>query len=305
MDAAKLRVVFVGMSRFYTRPILRAVAGRCSLAGVVECAANDADRRTLMEQFARHRRLPYFMLRRTGERAAGFIEQLHPDVICVAGCAMLLRKEEFGIAPLGAINVHPSLLPKFRGPDPYFWQYHEMDLEGGVSVHQVDETFDTGDIFLQERYAIGLGESFVSVFQRSVALGARVMVRVLENLARGQATPCAQRGLEGPLYARRVAAQERLVDWGNWPIERVWHFLRGTHHQHCSFTPPFGAAAEWAIGAMEGGGPCGRGEAAKDASGYYLAHGEGRIRLIHRGGNWLGRAVMPAARRVRRVVEWW
>src|SRR5262245_52152239 len=146
-----LRVVFLGMNSLFTLVPLRAVERRCRLVGIVEAAPTDAPVSHL-EHFARRRRLPHFTLKRGGPRATEFLHALHPDIMCVASFSQLLRPEEFQIPPLGTINLHPSALPKYRGPNPYFWQHHEMDLDGAVTIHLVDEGIDTGDILLQDHF---------------------------------------------------------------------------------------------------------------------------------------------------------
>jgi methionyl-tRNA formyltransferase len=313
MDAGKLRMVFIGMSRFFTRAPLRAVAARCSLVGVIESGPADfslADGGTSgwsshLKTFASHRGVPHFLLRRGGERAVEFLRRLHPDVVCVACCEQLLRREEFEIPALGAINLHPSLLPRYRGPNPYFWQSHQMDLEGGVTIHQIDEGIDTGDILLQRRFPIRPGASFLEVFQASLRAGSDAMVRALELLVAGEARAVSQKHLPCPLYARIVKPGEQLVDWDTWPIERAWHFLRGTQYDHpCLAAKP---GFRWSVGAIEPArASVPVGTIGRDGGGHYLAHGEGKIRLgLHRHPNLADRLLRPPARRLRRAIEWW
>ena len=115
-----LRVVFLGMNSLFTLAPLRAVERRCRLVGIVEASwtrGGQAESRQL-ERFARRRRLPHFVLKRGGPRATQFIQALRPDVMCMASFSLILRPEEFQIPPLGTINLHPSALPKYRGPNP-------------------------------------------------------------------------------------------------------------------------------------------------------------------------------------------
>src|SRR5262249_33727252 len=175
-----LRVVFLGMNSLFTLVPLKAVERRYRLVGIVEAAppspASSLTRETEvesrhLEHFAPRRRLPYCVLKRGGPRATEFLQALHPDIMCVASFSQLLRPEEFQIPPLGTINLHPSALPKYRGPNPYFWQHHEMDLDGAVTIHFVDDGIDTGDILLQDHFPIPLGATFRDVCQRSLRLG--------------------------------------------------------------------------------------------------------------------------------------
>jgi methionyl-tRNA formyltransferase len=309
----ELRVVFAGMSRFFTRPVLRSVAAQCSLVGIIEAApATYAPRHggknrwsSHLQAFARHRGTPYFLLRRGGERAVDFLRGLEPDVVCVAGSEQLLRRQEFEIPRLGAINLHPSLLPKYRGPLPYFWQSYEMDLDGGITIHQIDQGIDTGDILIQARFPIRLGASFLEIFQDSLTIGSDAMIHSLKLLATGQIQRRSQSQLSCPRYARFVAAGEELVDWQSWPIHRVWHFLRSTHDQHPFL--PVDPGSRWSIGQMVSSrAAVPPGTIARDERGYFIAHGEGKIRLtLHRRPGSAHRLLLPVAQRIRRTIEWW
>ena len=314
MPLRNLRVVFFGMDSLFTLAILRAVQRRCRIVGIVEAPRRsyvpphgmDGYSSHLLD-FARRRRLPHFLLTRRGPRATEFLEQLHPDVGCVASFAQRLLPEEFQLPSLGTINLHPSALPQYRGPNPYFWQHHQLDLDGAVTIHYIDAGLDTGDILLQEHFPIALGATFLDVYHRTVQLGPAAMVRALELLSSGQATPRPQRHLPCPVYARFVSPQENLVDWENWPIERTWHFLRGTHHECPCLPSPSGNAGTWIIGPMERGATSSAsGVVARDHHGYHVAHREGRIRLrLVPQPSQARRFLLDHARRVRRALQWW
>src|SRR5215813_12698026 len=78
------------------------------------------------------------------------LRDLRPDLICIAIFPRILPRDLTGIAPLGAINAHPSLLPRHRGPLPLLWTYHADDRDAGVTVHHMNQVFDAGDIIVQE-----------------------------------------------------------------------------------------------------------------------------------------------------------
>ena len=304
-----LRVVFLGMDSLFTRASLQAVARRCRLVGIVEALqpkAADTDNSHL-RSFAERRGLPHFLLKREGPRAVEFLQTLRPDIMCVASFSQVIRPEEFQIPPLGTINLHPSALPKYRGPNPYFWQHHEMDLNGAVTVHVVDDGVDTGDILLQDRFSIPLGASFSEVFQRSLQAGPPLMIRALALLAGGEAIRHPQRHLPCPVYARYVQPSERLAQWDAWPIERVWHFLRGTHDDWPFLPLPQGLAGRWAIGPMQQES-CAQspGSIVQDGDGYYVAHRQGKIRLrLIPPPSRATASLLRQARCLKRAIEWW
>jgi len=309
-----LRVVFLGMNSLFTLAPLRAVERRCRLVGIVEAAlpsraspstrGEEAQSRHL-ERFARRRRLPHFVLKRGGPRATQFIQALRPDVMCMASFSQILRPEEFQIPPLGTINLHPSALPKYRGPNPYFWQHHEMDLEGAVTIHFVDEGIDTGDILLQDHFPIRLGATYRDVSLRSLRIGTASMLRAVELLAGGLATRQPQRHLPCPLYARFVESPSHLVQWDAWPLERVWHFLRGTHDKW-PFLPTPDSVGRWAIGPMRRDVPAqAPGTVSRDDDGYYVAHAQGKIRLnLISPPSRTMTLLLRHAHRVRQAIRW-
>jgi methionyl-tRNA formyltransferase len=179
------------------------------------------------------------------------------------------------------MNLHPSLLPSYHGPFPWFWQYHDFISEWGATVHQIDEGQDTGPILKQEPVSIPLGTDITEAMKIMGAVGARLFVVVLQEIARGTLRPTPQ-----PLHrlpkARIVERHERFIDWQSWPIERVWHFMRGTHPWSDAVDyPRIGhRSATWKIGDYE---RCQNerepGVVLMDELGYFVSHHEGKIRL--------------------------
>jgi len=176
----ELKVVFIGQNGLYTTEPLKKTARRHRIIGLVESASLETPRkndpfatysaerarkvypditgrketfRVLADKYC----VPLFTLKsRDQADLIRYLRGLDPDVICVASMTQLLRKEAFSIPPLGSINLHPSLLPLYRGPNPWFWQYHKMEREGGVTVHFIDEKEDSGEIIGQAPYPIPL-----------------------------------------------------------------------------------------------------------------------------------------------------
>src|SRR5207247_1228061 len=91
--------------------------------------------------------IPHFLL--TRERVDGlraFVDRVRPDVGAICSMAQLLPIDVVRRFPGGILNLHPSLLPKYRGPSPTFWEFWHREPEGGVTIHFIDEGEDTGDI---------------------------------------------------------------------------------------------------------------------------------------------------------------
>ncbi len=140
----------------------------------------------------------------------------------------------------GFLNCHPSLLPNYRGPNPWFWQYYQMEQMGGVTIHRLDAGEDTGDILVQESFPIEPGWELARFKAVTARRGAALMVQVLQDLCTGNIHPSAQRHLPCAVRARNIRPDEPLFDWENWPIARAWHMLRGTLDDLHSLPAPQG-----------------------------------------------------------------
>jgi methionyl-tRNA formyltransferase len=238
----------------------------------------------LLRKYANKKGIPYFLLHKGVHRElVEFLRALKPDVTCVASMSQLLKREAWEIPKLGTINFHPSLLPKYRGPSPWFWQYYQMETEGGVTIFYVDDGEDTGDILKQARYPIEPGIELPAMQEKVISLGTTLLLETLDELSRGKVNPIPQRHLPCPLRARNIRPDEaELIDWESWTIERAWHFMRGTQLVYDAVPPPQGwkKGFRWKV---EGftldpveGVP---GTVQGDNQGYFVTHPQGKIRL--------------------------
>ena len=120
------------------------------------------------------------------------IRELAPDVLVVVAFGQIIPQEILDIAPYGCINVHGSLLPKYRGSAPVQWAVLNGDAETGVSIMQMDEGLDTGDVLCCEKIAIDPEETSGQLFDRVTAVGARVLCEVVPAIAAGTLKPQPQ-----------------------------------------------------------------------------------------------------------------
>jgi methionyl-tRNA formyltransferase len=124
--------------------------------------------------------------------AIAAIAQLRPDVIVAACFPVLIPPAILEIPRLGSLNVHPSLLPHGRGPEPIFWTFRLGERETGVSIHLMDCRFDTGPILLQARIEVPSGIRLPQLEQQLADLGGVMLVRAIEDLASGRAVQIPQ-----------------------------------------------------------------------------------------------------------------
>jgi methionyl-tRNA formyltransferase len=119
------------------------------------------------------------------------LESLHPQAIVVVAYGRILPRWMLELPPLGALNVHGSLLPKYRGAAPIQWAIAQGERETGVTIIRIDEGLDAGDILLQQKIAIAENDTAVTLAPPLSELGARLMVETLQKLEAGslQAIP--------------------------------------------------------------------------------------------------------------------
>ena len=146
-----------------------------------------------VKQLAQSHDIPVYQPRtlRDGSSDA-LIEQLAPDIIVVVAYGCIIPPQLLHIAKYGCINLHVSLLPKYRGSAPIQWAVLNGDAETGVSIMQLDEGLDTGDILMVEPVTIDPEETSGELFDRVSAVGAKTLVDALAKIEAGQLTPVPQ-----------------------------------------------------------------------------------------------------------------
>jgi len=163
---------------------------------------------------------------RSDSELAGRLKRLAPEVICVSAFPWLLGNEILQLASRAALNVHLSLLPRHRGPNPLLWIYYHNDQRTGVTVHGMNQRADAGPIFTQEAFELPRGFPVDRLYARKASLGGELLLRVLHQLESGEAKPTAQEERLAT-QAPRVPRGTRMLDCSEWDAERVWHFLSG------------------------------------------------------------------------------
>ena len=146
-----------------------------------------------VKQLAQSHDIPVYQPRtlRDGSSDA-LIEQLAPDIIVVVAYGCIIPPQLLHIAKYGCINLHVSLLPKYRGSAPIQWAVLNGDAETGVSIMQLDEGLDTGDVLMVEPVAIDPEETSGELVDRVSAGGAKTLVDALAKIEAGQLTPVPQ-----------------------------------------------------------------------------------------------------------------
>lgn len=153
------------------------------------------------------------------------LRDLHPDVILVVAYAKLIPKTLLDLPRFGCINVHPSLLSRYRGAIPIQAALMNGDTETGVCTFFMDEGYDTGDIILTKRVPIEPEENGEQLSARLALVGAEVLGDTIASLERGDFTRTPQPAEPETPYTKPLHKNDLVVDW-TWPTARIVHFVR-------------------------------------------------------------------------------
>src|SRR4029077_11075454 len=150
-----------------------------------------------------------------------------PDVVVVAAYGALLPPAFLDLAPCGALNIHASLLPRWRGAAPIQRALLAGDRETGISIMRMDAGLDSGPVLTTHRISISAADDAGSLHDKLARLGADAIVEALALVEKGKAGAVRQPA-EGATYARKISREESLLDWSQPApvLERVVRALR-------------------------------------------------------------------------------
>ncbi len=153
------------------------------------------------------------------------IQQIYPELIIVVAFGQLLPQRVLAIPSFGAVNVHASLLPKYRGPAPIQWAIIHMETETGVTTIRMDEGMDTGDILLSEKISIRPQDTSGTLHDRLAHAGAALLVKTLRGIESKTLEPVPQDHTQAT-YAPMLRKKDGQIDW-SLPADRIEAFIRG------------------------------------------------------------------------------
>lgn len=234
-----LRIVFMGTAEIAC-PSLAAVATRPGLSVVAVVTQPDRPRgrdlkvqASAVKQLAVAKDLPVLQPERA--RRTEFVQQLaglRPDLIAVMAYGQILPPDILDLPRFGCVNVHTSLLPKYRGAAPIQWAILNDETETGVTIMKMDAGLDTGDILTQQATPIRPEDNAETLHDRLAQLGAELLVRTILDYVGGKIQPRPQ-SAELATHARKIRKEDGLIDW-RLPARAIWNRVR-------AFTPWPGA----------------------------------------------------------------
>ena len=141
-----------------------------------------------------------------------YLKELAPDIMVVVAYGMILPKDILDIPKHGCLNIHASLLPKWRGAAPIQRSIEAGDQETGICIMQMDAGLDTGDVLLQEKIKIEKDDSTASLHDKLSVLGADALLKTIKQIESNEFNPIKQNHSEST-YAKKINKQEAEIDW--------------------------------------------------------------------------------------------
>lgn len=202
----------------------------------------------------------------------------NPDVIVVVAFGQIIPLSILKMPKFGCVNIHGSLLPKYRGAAPIQWAVLDGEKETGITTILMDEGIDTGDILLKKTIKIDMDETSGSLFDKLMALGAETILETLDELENGNLTPIKQ-GESLTAYAKMLTKAMGLIDFTK-SAKELDCFVRGMDPWPSAYTLLSGKTLKlWKVRAVEGGGKAGSViDIGKES--FTIACGEGAIEVL-------------------------
>ena len=220
VNCARLKVAFAGTPEFAAVALDALIDSEHELVGVLTQPDRPAGRgRKLTASAVKQRAvaagIPVLQpatLRSSEDQAA--LAALAPDVLVVAAYGLILPQAVLDLPPLGCLNIHASLLPRWRGAAPIHRAILHGDTHTGVCIMQMDAGLDTGDVLLEKRLAIGADETTAELHDRLAALGAVALLEAMAGRCDGTLIATAQ-SAEGVSYAEKLSKAEAVLDFSD------------------------------------------------------------------------------------------
>lgn len=235
-----MRVVFMGTPDFAVPTLETLIESEHQVVGVVTQPDKAKGRSgklvySPVKEAALAANIPVYQPERVREETSiQEIKKLNPDVIIVVAFGQILSREVLELPRYGCLNVHASLLPKLRGAAPIQWSVIQGDPESGVTIQQMDEGIDTGDILMTERYTLDPKETGGSLFDKLSQLGGPLILKVLDQAEQGCLQPVPQKE-EEHTYAKMLNKALGKLDFAKSALE-LERLIRGLNPWPSAYT---------------------------------------------------------------------
>lgn len=227
-----LNILFMGTPDFAQESLKSLVENNYKVIGVVTNPDKPKGRgmklvASPVKEYALEKNIPVYqpIKVRNNKEFIDKIKTLNPDVICVVAYGKILPKEILEIPKYGCINVHASLLPKYRGAAPIQWAVLNGDKETGVTTMYMDVGMDTGDMILKEKVEIGEDETTGELWDRLSKIGGELLVETLKQIENGTAP--REKQSDNFTMAPMLNKEMSKIDWKNKTAQEIKNLVRG------------------------------------------------------------------------------
>nr|WP_296836259.1 methionyl-tRNA formyltransferase [uncultured Marvinbryantia sp.] len=236
-----MRVIFMGTPDFAVGTLQALISSRHEVAAVFTQpdkpkGRGKAVQQTPVKEVALTAGLLVYQPTRVREESVvAQIKELAPDVIVVVAFGQLIPQAVLDIPKYGCVNVHASLLPKYRGAAPIQWAVIDGEDFSGVTTMQMDAGLDTGDMLLTEKVALAPDETGGSLFDKLSAVGAELLLKTLDALEAGSVTPTPQPKESPTAYAAMLKKTDGEIDWEK-SAAQIERLVRGLNPWPSAYT---------------------------------------------------------------------
>lgn len=227
-----MKILFMGTPDFAKESLEKLLNNGYEICGVVTTPDRPAGRgmklvASPVKEYAMSKELEIFQPEKITNNTEfkDKIKKLEPDLVCVVSYGIILPKSFLKIPKLGCINIHPSMLPKYRGPAPIQWAILNGDKTTGVTIMYLNEQMDAGDIIIQKEIEIGDDETTGELWNRLSKVGADLLIETIQNIENGKAkrTPQPEEYTLAPMLNKEMSK----IDWENKTAQEIKNLVRG------------------------------------------------------------------------------
>ena len=279
-----MKIIFMGTPDFAAASLEALIASRHEIQAVVTQPDKPKGRKgeltpSPVKVIAKREGIKVYQpLKVRDEEFVKTLRAYNPDVMVVVAFGQIIPLSILKMPKYGCVNIHGSLLPKYRGAAPIQWAVLDGEKETGITTILMDEGIDTGDILLKKTIKIDADETSGSLFDKLMALGAKTILETLDELEKGNLTPTKQ-GESPTAYAKMLTKAMGLIDFTK-SAKELDCFVRGMDPWPSAYTLLAGKTLKlWKVRAVEGDGKAGSViEIGKES--FTIACGEGAIEVL-------------------------
>ena len=227
-----MKILFMGTPDFAKESLEKIIENGYDVCGVVTTPDRPSGRgmklkASPVKEFALSKNLKLFQPEKITNNTEfkEEIKKLEPDLVCVVSYGVILPKSFLKIPKLGCINVHPSLLPKYRGPAPIQWAILNGDETTGVTIMYLIEKMDAGDIITQKEVKIDENETTGELWDRLSTIGANLLINSIKDIENGTSTRTKQP--EEFTLAPMLTKEMSKIDWNTQNSIKIKNLVRG------------------------------------------------------------------------------